>query len=80
MKESLQKMAWHFLLELLIYAVFATVYFLLVLRFLGSWLDGLFHDHRGYYAAASILIMLGQAVGLERLLTALGYIIRRGRK
>jgi hypothetical protein len=80
MKESVQKVARHFLIELLMYAVLVTIYFALVLRFLGSWLDWLFRDHRDYYAAVSILIMLGQAVGLERVLAVFSHITRSGRK
>ena len=80
MKESAQKAARHFLVELLMYAVLVTIYFALVLRFLGSWLDWLFRDHRDYYAAVSILIMLGQAIGLERVLVLFSYITRRGKR
>jgi hypothetical protein len=80
MKEPIQKVARYLLVELAMYAVLAIVYFSLVLRFLGSWLNWLFHDQRDYYVVASILIMVGQAVGLERLLTALSYLVRRGKK
>jgi uncharacterized protein involved in cysteine biosynthesis len=80
MKESAQKVARHFLIELLMYAVLVSIYFALVLRFQGSWLDWLFRDHRDYYAAVSILIMLGQAVGLERVLALFSHITRSGKK
>jgi hypothetical protein len=80
MKESAQKVARHFLIELLMYAVLVSIYFALVLRFWGSWLDWLFRNHRDYYAAVSILIMLGQAIGLERVLALFSYITRSGKK
>jgi hypothetical protein len=80
MKDPIYKIAPSFLVELAIYAVLAIAYFSLVLRFLGSWLSWLFHDQRNYYAVASILIMVGQAVGLERLLAALNHLVRRGKK
>lgn len=79
MKESIKKAA-RYLSGLGIYAVLAALYFVAVLRFLGSWLNWLFHEQRPYYVVACILIMVGQAVGLERLLTALSYFVRRGKK
>jgi hypothetical protein len=80
MKEPLQKVLRYMAIELAVYAVLATVYFCLVLRFLGPWLAGLFHEQRTYYVVACVLLMTGQAVGLERLGTGLRYIIRRGKK
>ena len=79
MKESIKRAA-RYLVGLGIYTVLAALYFLAVLRFLGSWLNWLFHEHRPYYVVASILIMVGQAVGLERLLTGLSYFVWRGKK
>ncbi|HEX4200869.1 MAG TPA: hypothetical protein VHY59_05075 [Chthoniobacterales bacterium] len=80
MNASSKKIAPYFLIELGIYAVLAIVYFFAVLQFLGSWLNWLFHEQRTYYVVASVLLMVGQAVGLERLLTALSYLIGRGKK
>lgn len=80
MNASGKKVARYFLIELGIYAVLAVVYFQVVLQFLGSWLNWLFHEQRTYYVAVSVLLMVGQAVGLERLLTALSYLIGRGKK
>jgi hypothetical protein len=80
MNASIKKAARYLFIELGIYAVLAIIYFLAVLQFLGSWLNWLFHDQRTYYVVASVLIMVGQAVGLERLLTALSYLIGRGKK
>lgn len=80
MKEPIQKILRYIGIELAAYAVIAVIYFYLVLRFLGSWLDGLFHEQRTYYVVASVLLMVGQAVGLERLITGLSYLIRSGKK
>jgi hypothetical protein len=80
MKEPIQKVLRFIGIELAAYAIIAVIYFYLVLRFLGSWLDGLFHEQRPYYVLASVLLMVGQAIGLERLVTALSYVIRSGKK
>jgi hypothetical protein len=80
MKEPIQKVLRYLAFELTAYAVAAVIYFYLVLRFLSSWLDGLFHEQRTYYVVASVLLMVAQAIGLERLITALSYAIRSGKK
>jgi hypothetical protein len=80
MKEPIQKVLRYIAIELVAYAVLAIAYFYLVLRFLGTWLAELFHEQPVYYAVASILLMVGQAIGLERLITGLSYFIRRGKK
>ena len=80
MKEPIQKVLRFIAIELSLYAVLAIAYFFLVLRFLGAWLAGLFHEQRVYYVVACVLLMVGQAIGLERLVTGLSYIIRGGKK
>jgi hypothetical protein len=80
MKEPIQKVLRYVAIELAAYAVLAIAYFCLVLRFLGTWLAGLFHGQRIYYVVASVLLMVGQAIGLERLVTGLSYIIRTRKK
>jgi hypothetical protein len=80
MKEPIQKVLRYIAFELAAYSVVAVVYFCLVLRFLGSWLDGLFHEQRTDYVLVSVLLMVGQAIGLERLVTGLSYVIRSGKK
>jgi predicted tellurium resistance membrane protein TerC len=54
-----------FLLHLVVYGSLLLLYFALVLRYGAAWLLGLFHQHRTEYALAAILLMIGQAVGLE---------------
>ena len=80
MKEPLQKVLRYMAIELAVYAVLATAYFFLVLRLLGPWLAGLFHEQRTYYVVACVVLMAGQAIGLERLGTGVSYIVRRGKK
>jgi hypothetical protein len=80
MKEPIQKVVRYIAIELAAYGVLAIAYFFLVLRFLANWLAGLFHEHRVYYVVASVLLMGGQAIGLERLVTGLSYLIRGGKK
>lgn len=65
-----------FLWELAVYAVFVFAYFLLVLHFLGGWLDQTFHHHRTVYAVVAPALMITQGVLLEMLTTALFNVIR----
>jgi hypothetical protein len=65
-----------FAIELVIYGVLIAIYFSLVLRFLGDWLKSLFFDHRDLYAAVAILLMIGQAVGLELVTNLLATFLR----
>ncbi|MBV8213342.1 MAG: hypothetical protein JOZ08_08975 [Verrucomicrobia bacterium] len=80
MKEPIQKVLRYIAIELVVYAILAIAYFCLVLQFLGTWLAELFHEQRIYYVVASVLLMTGQAIGLERLVTGLSHIIRSGKK
>ena len=80
MKEPLQKVLRYMAIELAVYAVLATAYFCLVLQFLGPWLAGLFREQRTYYVVACVVLMAGQAIGLERFGTGVSYIVRRGKK
>jgi predicted tellurium resistance membrane protein TerC len=68
-----------FFLHLVIYGGLLVFYFILVLRFLAPSLLQLFHQHRIEYALAAILLMLGQAVGLEFISHCLLRLIRRKR-
>ncbi len=54
-----------FLIELLVYAVLVTGYFLLVLNFMGPWLHELFQNERRAYAAVALGLIIGQGVFLE---------------
>ena len=68
-----------FVVELLLYAVLVTAYFFAVLHFLGGWLVRLETEHIQTYAIVAILLIIGQAVVLEAITTALLRFLRGGR-
>jgi hypothetical protein len=70
-KKEKSKTLRAFLVELAIYIVFVTVYFFLVLHFLAGWLQDLHLRHLNLYALMSIVLIIGQAVLLESVTTAL---------
>jgi hypothetical protein len=81
MKPEIKEFIKHSSVELLVYAVLVTGYFLLVLHFLGGWLFHLFTENRKIYAGVALALIIGQGVGLEWLTSALVRLIRtlRGR-
>jgi uncharacterized membrane protein len=66
-----------FAIELAIYAVFVTAYFLLVLHLLGDWLYRLETQHRVTYAVVALFLIAGQAVFLDAVTTLLFRFLRR---
>ena len=68
-----------FLVELVVYAVFVTGYFFLVLHFLSGWLQDLHLHHVKLYALATIVLIIGQAILLESVTTWLLRFLRGGR-
>jgi hypothetical protein len=54
-----------FLVELAIYAALLVAYFFLVLHFLGGWFKEVFDHNRTIYAVVALVVMIGQAAGLE---------------
>ena len=75
-KKEKSKTLRAFLVELAIYIVFVTVYFFLVLHFLAGWLQDLYLRHLNLYALMAILLIIGQAVLLESVTTALLRLLR----
>ncbi len=71
---------FHLILELILYAVLVSGYLILVLHFLVDWLKELFTKQREVYAFVAILLMIGQAVGLERLTASLVHLTRKRRE
>jgi hypothetical protein len=67
------------LVEVLIYTVLVAAYLALVLHFLTGWLKELFARQPALYAAVSILLMIAQSVGLERLVANLVHLTRQRR-
>lgn len=66
-----------FAVELAVYAVFITAYFLAVLHFLGGWLVQLEIRHIHTYAVVAILLIIGQAVVLDAVTTGLLRLVGR---
>lgn len=77
MKNVKKSTLFHLIIELTIYAAFVSVYLILVLHFLLDWLKELFTKQREVYAYVAILLMIGQAVGLERVTSILVHLTRR---
>jgi hypothetical protein len=71
MKKQEAKSLRAFAVELAIYSVLVTVYFILVLHLLGEWLYHLEAQHRYSYAVVSLLLIAGQAVALDAVTTLL---------
>ena len=65
-----------FLIELVIYIVFVTGYFFLVLHFLATWLQDLYLHHLTLYGLMAIVLIVGQAVFLETVTTWLLRLLR----
>ena len=70
---------FHLLVEVVIYAVLVAVYLALVLHFLLGWLKELSAKDPAVYALVAILLMIAQAVGLERLASSLVHVARQRR-
>jgi hypothetical protein len=62
--------------EVAIYAALISVYLALVLHFLGGWLKELSAKEPAEYAVVAILLMIAQAVGLERVASTLVHVTR----
>jgi hypothetical protein len=71
---------FHLLIEVLIYVALVSVYLALVLHFLVDRLKGLSVKEPVVYAIVAILLMIIQAIGLERLGSSLVHVVRRRRQ
>lgn len=65
MDNKSKRLLLNFLIEIVIYGMLLTVYFLLVLRYLSQPLNQLFHLDPWVYAFASLLLIVVQSVALE---------------
>jgi hypothetical protein len=65
-----------FLVELVVYGVFVTAYFFLVLHYLAGWLQDLHLNHVRIYASVTLVLIIGQAVLLESITTWLLRLLR----
>jgi hypothetical protein len=66
-----------FAIELAVYAVLVTGYFLLVLHFLGGALRNLYETNKTTYAIVTLALIVGQGVLLETVTTALLRVLQR---
>lgn len=69
-----------FAIELALYGAAVTVYFFLVLHFLGGTLLNLYQEERQVYAFASLALIVGQGFVLEMLTRGLLRLARGKRK
>jgi hypothetical protein len=72
-----KKILIRFIVELVIYATLVSVYLALILTFMVGWLKELFSQQPVTYAFVSIILMILQAVGLEKLTAILIHVNRR---
>lgn len=70
----IKRLVRNFILEVVIYSVLVTLYYLLVLRFLSEPLLELFNNNLTVYAAVALLLILAQGVLLEQLT---GFLLER---
>jgi MFS superfamily sulfate permease-like transporter len=66
-----------FLLEMVLYGAFVSVYFFLVLRLLGGWIKHVYLDNRILYAVVALMLIGAQGSLLEMLSTGLLRVIQR---
>jgi hypothetical protein len=76
MNRELRSSIKSFLIELVVYAALVAGYFFLVLNFLNGWLHRLFLEERHTYAAAALLLIIGQGLLLEVLTRSLLALIK----
>ncbi len=79
MKPKAAKALKAFLIELAVYSVLVIGYFFAVLHFLANWLNQLEKTHINTYAVVAIVLIIGQAILLETLTTALMRLLQGGR-
>jgi hypothetical protein len=63
--QTARRIIRNFILEMVIYGALISVYFLLVLRFMGGWLESLFESDLRLYAFLALALIVIQAVFLE---------------
>jgi hypothetical protein len=66
-----RKIVRNFLLELVVYGALVVAYFILVLQSLGNWLTSLYNNNLTVYAVVALVLIVVQAVILEKVTTFL---------
>lgn len=79
MKSKASKTLTAFLIELVVYSALVVGYFFAVLHFLADWLNNLEKTHIHIYAFVAIILIIGQAILLETVTTALMRLLQGGR-
>jgi Kef-type K+ transport system membrane component KefB len=69
-----------FVFELLLYAGLVVAYFFFVLHYLSGWFKDLYDHDRTLFAVMALLIMIGQAVGLQIACDFLVWLMRGKKK
>ena len=64
-KSKLRRLIINFIIELIIYSILVVAYFYLVLRYLGVFLNDLYHNNLLVYAILGLILIVVQAVVLE---------------
>lgn len=66
-----RKIIRNFIIELVVYGALVVVYFILILQSLGGWLTMLYQDNLPVYAVVALVLIVVQAVVLEKVTTFL---------
>jgi hypothetical protein len=66
-----RKIVRNFLIELIVYGVLVVAYFILVLQSIGNWLTSLYYNNLTVYAVVALVLIVVQAVILEKVTTFL---------
>jgi hypothetical protein len=66
-----RKIVRNFLIELIVYGALVVAYFILVLQSLGNWLTSLYYNNLTVYAVVALVLIVVQAVILEKVTTFL---------
>ncbi len=66
-----------FAFELGLYAALVVAYFFFVLHYLSDWFRELYDHNRVLFAIMALLVMIGQAVGLEIVCGLIIWLVRR---
>jgi len=64
-KSKIRTLIINFIIELVIYGILVVAYFYLVLRYLGAFLNNLYHNNLLVYAILGLTLIVAQAVVLE---------------
>lgn len=67
MKREVENSLRSFLVECAVYGILVAGYYLLVLHYLGSWLNDLFKGERTVYAWVALGLIIGQGIALDLL-------------